>query len=170
MRTADMPAVKSVAVPDGLSDGEFGVPADYRAWPKFLVGVEKDQAKQIRDIYISPRGHGVDPGQVFPNGTVSVMEIWKAKTGADGALQRDASGRLIKDDLSLIFVMAKSMGAGDKVAPQLRTGDWVYSGFQADGKTVGGPPAATCRSCHLQQASTDWLFRVDEFRAAHRNR
>ena len=137
-------------------------------WPTFLSGIQKDEGKQIRDIYINDTGHAAGRGQSFPNGTVSVMELWKAKTAADGSLQRGPDGLLVKDELSLIFVMAKSEGAGERVAPELRTGDWVYAGYKADGVTTGGPPVAACRTCHLQAVATDWVFRVDEYRDKHR--
>ena len=132
-----------------LTDGSIQVPANYRSWPEYVTGIDKQETGQIRDIYI--------------NGSFSVMEIWKAKKTADGMLMTTDDGKLVKDELSLVFLMAKSPGAGSLVAPALRTGDWIYAGYAADGKTPAGPPAAACRSCHLQVADTDWVFRYDEY-------
>ena len=143
--TSDSMAQKSaMSVPPGLTDGQ----------PK---------GKQIRDIYINPTGNSVVAGEAFPDGTVSIMELWSARETANGSLMRDADGRLVKDDLSLIFVMTKSPGAGEKVPEALRNGDWVYAGYKADGVTPGGPAMEKCRTCHLKAAGTDWVFRVDEY-------
>lgn len=163
-RTASDKGAKSMTlVSSKMADGEIAVPAGYRQWPKYLIGIDKAAAKQIRDIYISPKGHQTSKGESFPDGTVSVMEIWTAKTAADGVLMRSADGKLVKDGLSKVFVMAKSPGAGELVNATLRTGDWVYAGYEADGVTPGGPPTAACRSCHLKQPDTDWVFRYDEY-------
>ncbi len=151
------------AVAPGLRDGELAIPADYREWPVFLAGVEKREAGQIRDIYINPVGHQAPDGGPFPTGTMSVMEIWKPRLDSAGKPVLDADGKMIKDSLSLVFAMGKSAGAGALVAPGLRNGDWVYAGYQADGKTPGGPAASACRGCHLPQAGNDFVFRADEY-------
>lgn len=152
----------AVAAP-GLKDGELAVPANYRSWPVFLADIDKVDAKQIRDIYISPAGHKTKEGDEFPNGTQSVMEIWNPKLKADGSPQMTGDGKLIKDSLSLVFVMGKSKGAGAMVDSALRTGDWVYSGYKADGVTRGGPDTSACRGCHVTQPDKDWIFRYDEY-------
>ncbi|MGE0311164.1 MAG: cytochrome P460 family protein [Lautropia sp.] len=157
-----------VAVAPRMRDGELKVPADYRRWPVFLVGIDKPDSGQIRDIYIDALAHRTAEGDPFPIGTVSVMEIWTAQRTGDGALRRTPDGRLVKDALASIFVMGKSAGAGELVSPALRNGDWVYASYGSDGTTPGGPPAAACRSCHLAQASKDWVFRYDEYFASRR--
>ena len=146
-----------------LTDGSIQVPADYRSWPEYVTGIDKQETGQIRDIYINPTGYQAKAGEDFADGSFSVMEIWKAKKAADGMLMTTDDGKLVKDELSLVFLMAKSPGAGSLVDPALRTGDWIYAGYAADGKTPAGPPAAACRSCHLQVADTDWVFRYDEY-------
>lgn len=152
----------AVAAP-GLRDGELAVPPGYRNWPVFLAGIDKPDTKQIRDIYINPRGHGAPSGGPFPDGTMSVMEIWAPKLDAAGNLVKGGDGKLVKDALSMVFVMGKSSGAGALVAPELRNGDWVYAGYAADGKSPGGPAVAACRACHLPQVGNDFVFRADEY-------
>lgn len=147
----------------GLQDGELAVPENYRSWPVFLSAIDKTDGKQIRDIYINPIGHETQAGEEFPHGTISVMELWDAKVDSAGELATDADGKLLKEQLKLIFLMGKSLGAGQLVDPELRNGDWVYAGYQADGVTPGGPDAAACRSCHLAEAEKDWVFRYDEY-------
>ena len=115
-----------------VRDGELAVPADYRSWPKFLVDVQRPDAKQIRDIYINPIGSGIGPGETFPNGTVSVMDLYKARENPDGSLMKTPDGKLVKGDLLKVFVMGKGAGWGDTVAkPELKNGDWVYGAYKA---------------------------------------
>jgi hemoglobin len=147
-----------------LKDGELAVPADYRSWPKFLVDIQRPDAKQIRDIYINPLGHATKSGDAFPNGTVSVMELYKARENPDGTLMKGADGKLVKGDLAKVFVMGKGAGWGGGVTPaELKNGDWIYSAFKADAKTPSGDEIAPCRACHLPLASKDFVHRYDEY-------
>ncbi len=161
-------ASNATALAPGMRDGELKVPAGYRNWPMYVVGIDKPTTGQIRDIYVGPAAHRTAKGDPFPIGTVSVMEIWSARKAPDGALQRSADGKLVKDTLASVFVMGKSEGAGALAPAALRNGDWVYASYGGDGMTPGGPPAAACRTCHLGQASTDWVFRYDEYFASRK--
>ncbi|ASJ70203.1 cytochrome P460 family protein [Granulosicoccus antarcticus] len=155
----------SVAAP-GLKDGELAVPSNYREWPVFLADIDKVDAKQIRDIYISPIGSKTKEGEAFPVGTIAVMEIWNPQMSAAGNLEMDSNGKLIKADLKSVFLMGKSVGAGAMVPESLRNGDWVYASYQADGVTSNGPDATACRACHVPQADKDWVHRYDEYFAS----
>lgn len=141
-------------------DGELALPADYRSWPRFLPSIDKEATKQVRDIYMNPVAKGASPDKGFPNGTQMVMEIYSARTQADGTPLKDAGGRLVKGELSSIFVMGKDAGWGQDVDPALRNGNWVYAAYKAD-RSAGGPPASACRSCHLPLASKDFVFHYD---------
>lgn len=143
-------------------DGQIPVPSTYRSWVKFVPTVDKDPAGQVREIYINPVGLNTTRGMPFPAGTVSVMEIHAAKKTA-GALQRDAHGRLVKDGLAKIFVMAKGDGWGAaQPAGVVPNGDWVYGAWAADGTTPVKVDFNTCRGCHAPLAATDFIARYDE--------
>ncbi len=156
---------KSMAGP-GLKDGDLAVPANYRDWPVFLADIDKVDAKQIRDIYISRAGSLTKAGEAFPDGTISVMEIWNPEMTSSGDLKMNADGKLVKADLKAIYLMAKSTGAGEMVPENLRNGDWVYSAYQADGVTSNGSDATACRACHTPLADKDWVHRYDEYFAS----
>ena len=79
---AEMPSAPQVQTK--YSDGELPVPPEYKSWPKFLSEVQRTDTKQVREIYINPIGHSTKMGEAFPNGTISVMEIYKAREAADG--------------------------------------------------------------------------------------
>ncbi len=148
-----------------LNDGEVALPADYRSWPKFLTSIQRPDAKQVRDIYVNPTGTASKAGQPFPNGTVFVMENFAVPADAAGNPRTGADGKLVKGDLVRVFVMAKGPGYGADLPKELRTGDWVFASYDAKGaKTADN--LAGCRGCHIPLASSDFVFRVDEYHAA----
>lgn len=138
-----------------LKDNEQAVPADYKNWPKFLLDVQRADAKQVRDIYINPMGAAAQKGQPFANGTTMVMENYAAKAAADG--------KLVKGELLRVFVMGKGEGWGDTAPQGLKNGDWVYAAYMADGKTPAPEPAVACRACHLPLTKVDFIHRYDEY-------
>jgi hemoglobin len=145
-----------------LKDGEQAIPADYKSWPRFLSGVQRPDAKQVRDIYVNPVGAGARPSEPFPNGTVFVMENYAAGAKADGSLETGADGKLVKAGLLRVFVMGKDEGWGESAPEGLKNGDWIYSAYLANGDKA--PEAiATCRACHLPLAAKDFVHRYDEY-------
>ncbi len=147
-----------------LHDGDLSVPAGYRSWTPFLRDVQRPDSKQVRDIYVNEAGVGARKGDAFPNGTIFVMELYNARSAADGSLATGADGRLVKGDLAKIFVMGKGAGWGALVTPaELRNGDWIYAAYLPDGKTHAPDAPAACRGCHLPQASKDFVHRYDEY-------
>lgn len=144
-------------------DGDIAVPMTYRSWTRFVPTVDKVDAGQVREIYINPVGLTVRKGEAFPTGTVSVMEIYGARKDSAGKVIKNAEGRLIKGELSRIFVMAKGEGWGASLpAGTLGNGDWLYGAWLADGETAATSDFAACRSCHLPMAATDFMARYDE--------
>ncbi|MBL8520665.1 MAG: cytochrome P460 family protein [Betaproteobacteria bacterium] len=161
------PAPAPVAI---VKDGELAIPADYKSWKATLLYIQRPDAKQIREIYVNDIGAGTKPGDMFANGSVSVMEIYAAKAAADGTLEKGADGRLVKGNLAKVFVMGKNAGWGKDPAEQPANGDWVYSAFMPDGKTKAPDPIAACRTCHATNPaigpSKDYFARYDEFLAS----
>ncbi len=152
-----MPAAVTATGPDGT----LPLPANYKSWPKFLVDIPKGEAKQVRDIYINPTGARTSAGQSFPNGTVMVMEIYKAKTDGD-KLATGMDGRLVKGDLAKVFVMGKEQGWGEKLPDNLKNGDWIYAAYDATSKPLM-EDFTKCRACHTPLAQKDFVHRYDEY-------
>jgi hypothetical protein len=142
-------------------DGELALPADYKSWPVFLKEVQKPDA--VRDLYVNPLGARTAKGQMFPNGTQFVMEIYSAKKGADGTFEKDAAGKLVKDKLAKIFVMGKGEGWGQDVPDTFKTGAWVYSAYAPDGQPLKAN-FNECRACHVPLGQQkDFVHRYDEY-------
>ncbi len=147
-----------------FKDGELSVPANYKSWPKFLTDIQRADTKQVRNIYINAIGSKTKMGDDFPNGTISVMEIYKAREAADGTPLKGPDGKFVKGDLVKIAIMGKGAGWGESATPQeLKNGDWVYSMYMADAKTKAPDDTATCRACHLPLKDKDYIFRYDEY-------
>ena len=142
-------------------DGSLALPPEYKSWPKFLTDIPKAEPKQVRDIYINPTGARTPAGQNFPNGTVMVMEIYKAKMDGD-KIATGMDGKPVKGDLAKVFVMGKDRGWGDKLPENLRNGDWIYAAYDATSKPIM-EDFTKCRACHMPLAQKDFVHRYDEY-------
>ena len=146
-----------------MKDGEAVIPADYKSWPKMLSAVQRPDAKQVREMYIDPKGNQTKAGDAFPYGTVMVMENYAANVKADGSLETTSDGKLVKGNLVRIFVMEKAKGAGQDVPEALRNGEWVYAAYTSDGRKTDDS-YAPCRACHLPLGEKkDYVQRYDEY-------
>ena len=144
-----------------LKDGELGVPVSYRGWPKFLSAVQRPDAKQVREIYMSPTATNATVGAGFPNGTVFVMENYAAAANPDGTLKQGADGKLMKGDMLRVFVMGKNEGWGQSAPDGLKNGDWIYAAYLPNGQK-SADSTLTCRACHLPLSNKDFVHRYDE--------
>ena len=109
---------------------------------------------QIREIYINNIGMKADKGEVFPYGTVTVMELYSSKKIGD---------KLTKDKLSKVFVMSKGRGWGqDLPAGSLPNGEWVYGAYKADGVTPATNDFSSCHGCHTPLKLDDFIARYSE--------
>lgn len=158
--TPDTPALTAAAV--APKDGGLAMPADYTRWPAFKLDVQKKEARQIRDIYVNAIGTQARAGGAFPDGTQFVMEIHSVKLNPDGTPLLDANGKMTKDKLSKVFLMAKGPGWGDSAPAALKNGDWIYTAFEGNG-TRAGADQSSCRACHLPLADKDFVFHYDAY-------
>jgi hypothetical protein len=149
-------------------DGELALPADYKSWPKFLSEVQRPDAKQVRELYVNPTGARAKQGDAFANGTVMVMELYKAKAEGE-ALAKGPDGKLVKGDLAKVFVMGKDAGWGQDVPDNLKNGTWVFAAYGPDGKALA-EDFTKCRACHAPLAQKHFVHRYDEYLAARSKR
>ena len=144
----------------GPKDGELEFPANYEKFPRFLSGVQKP--KHVRDLFINPTGNTAQAGDVLPNGSILVMEIYNAKLDADGNPVKRPDGENAKDNLAKVYVMQKGKGWGKNAPADLKTGDWIYSAFSPEGKPIKAN-YAKCRACHMPLKDKDFVQRYNEF-------
>ena len=161
MAAETKPAMSPSMAASSGPDGTLALPADYKSWPKFLVDIPKGEAKQVRDIYINRTGARTSAGQPFPNGTVMVMELYKATMDGD-KLATGMDGKPVKGDLAKVFVMGKEQGWGDKLPDNLKNGDWAYAAYDAASKPLM-EDFTKCRACHMPLVQKDFVHRYDEY-------
>lgn len=158
---AGAPGQAQVAQPAKPRDGELALPGNYMVWPKFLSEVQRPDAKQVRELFINHVGVKTSAGQPFPNGTLMIMELYKAKMEGE-TLAKGPDGKLVKGELAKIFVMGKGEGWGQDVPENLKNGNWIFSAFGPDGKPLA-EDFAKCRTCHAPLAQKDFVHRYDEY-------
>lgn len=151
----------TATAPDKLKDGELALPGNYMVWPKFLSEVQRHDAKQVRELFINYIGAKAVSDQIFPNGTVLVMELYKATMSGEVPVT-GADGKLVKGDLAKVFVMGKGQGWGQDVPDNLKNGNWAFSAFDPDGKALV-EDFTKCRACHAPLAAKDFVHRYDEY-------
>jgi hemoglobin len=160
--------VWAAEMPGVPQDGQLSYPVDYRNWPKFLSEVQRPDVKQVRELYVNPVGARAHHGDPFPDSTVMVMELYKAKIEGESPV-KGTDGKLVKDKLAKVFVMEKNKGWGGGEADPLKNGTWVFSAFGPDGTPLA-EDFNTCRACHAPLAQKDFVHRYDEYfedRKAH---
>lgn len=159
------------APPAALVDGQLAQPADYKTWPKFISNIQRPEIKQVREIYMNKVATTAVRGQPFPQGSQFVMENYAAVTNPDGSLQKGPDGNLVKGPLVAVFVMGKNPGWGQNVAPELRTGNWIFAGYKPTGDKVDADPVS-CRGCHIAATpdgtkgagpARDFVIRYDQY-------
>jgi Cytochrome P460 len=94
------------------------------------------------------------------------MEVYKAQVDGKGDLLRDADGRLIKGELTRIFVMEKRTGWGAEYDDELRNGGWEYAHFTPDGQPSPQVDTNLCFQCHKPMSSQDFVFTLPQLSAA----
>ena len=164
-----VPMSANLSASEPPKDGELPFPAEYKTWPRFLTHIDKADTKQVRDIYLSSTGAKAKPGEMFPDETTMVMEIYKAKESASGELDKSADGKLVKDKLATVLVMSKKQGWGQDAPENLKNGSWVFSAFGPDGKALA-EDFTKCRACHAPLAQKDFVHRYDEYFEARMKR
>ena len=158
---AEMGSAQTASAPATLKDGEPALSVGYQKGPKFLSEVQRPDVKQVRELFINTVGVKTKAGQPFPNGTVMVMELYKAKLDGETPIT-GPDGKLVKGDLAKVFVMAKGEGWGQDVPEHLRTGNWVFAAYGPDGLALA-EDFSKCRGCHAPLAMKDFVPRYDEY-------
>ncbi len=136
-----------------------GFPDGYQNNFKFLYVSDRVDNRQIRYVCGNDTAASVKPGQPFPYGSIIAFESWTAKADSGGNVIKDSNGHLIREALTVVFVMRKEQGFGEAYQ-NLRNGEWEYVAYRPD-KSVQTPPQLTtsCTACHLGAGQErDWVF------------
>ncbi len=107
----------------------------------------------------------VKNGRRIPSGTAITLVECKAKLDDQGDPSRDASGSLIKGELSRYVVMEKRTGWGAEYPPEKRNGEWEFQSFNADMSVNHNENLNRCFSCHKPKEQQDFVFTFDQMKS-----
>ncbi|MCC6468368.1 MAG: cytochrome P460 family protein [Alphaproteobacteria bacterium] len=126
------------------------LPADYNPATYLLYAIHnRPDNGQVRYIYAnSVAAEAAKTDQGLPNGSVLVMEVYKAKLDAAGAPALGADGLFEKGELVQYSVMEKQAGWGADFPENLRNGDWNYTVYSPDRINRADTKEETCLACH----------------------
>ena len=132
--------------------------------------LDKPDNKQVREYFTSSAAaDAAKKGVPLPDGTVITAVQYAAQLDAQGNLDKDANGRLIKTNNIVGYaVMEKRGGWGATYPENVRNGDWEYQAFRADKTANPNANLSACFNCHKPQADQDFVFTHDSLKVAAR--
>jgi uncharacterized cupredoxin-like copper-binding protein len=141
-----------------------GFPEGYQTNFTLFYVFDIPENKRVIVAYANDNASSIKLGQPFPYGSILALETYSAKQDAQGNVQKDANGHLIRDQqLQGIIVMRKEKGFGVDYQ-NLRNDEWEYVAYRPN-KTYLVPPQNTsvCAGCHLAAIYNDFVFRRNLF-------
>ena len=141
------------------------LPADYSPDKWALYGVHsRPDNGQVRYLYANkPAFDGAKKDGGLPNGSILVMEVYKAKLDAAGAPAVGADGQFQKGAFVQYSVMQKEAGWGKDIPDALRNGDWNYTVYGPDKVNKVNTKEDGCLACHKNiGTSGDFVLSWDE--------
>ena len=159
-------ALAVVAVAARAGADKIAFPANYDRGVMYWA-LDRADNKQHREYYAPAAAiEAAKKGQPLPHGTVLTMLQYSTKLGADGNPEKDANGKFIKDKLVAYAVMQKGAGWGAEYPDDMRNGEWEYQVFAPDKNVNDKANLKACFGCHKPKASADYLFTLDQLKAA----
>ena len=134
-------------------------PENYRSTFTNYLNLDRTQNDdQIIHLYASQLAlDGVRKSGDFPDGSILIGEIYKAKKDENGEVIESALGQRLRGDLALVAVMEKQKGWGEAFSDDLRNGDWDFAAFKPDG-SVAKKDLDACRACHAPLEDMKHVF------------
>ena len=129
--------------------------------------VDRADNKQFREYYANAAAMNAKKGEALPAGSVLTGVLFKAKLDANGAPEKGADGRFVKDELIGYILMEKQTGWGASVPAELRNGEWEYQNFTAAKAVNEKANLKGCFECHRDKVGSakDFVFTRDSIGA-----
>ncbi len=157
-------ATAALAATVGPDVDRVGFPEGYQENFRIFYEFDRVQNGSARVIYANEAAASVGRDQVYPYGSVLLMEVYRTKKDEAGNVLLAPNGRFERDELFGLFVMRKEPGFGTKYGDQ-RNGEWEYVAYRPDGSVLV-PPERTqnCAACHVEAGQAkDWTFGIHRF-------
>ena len=141
----------------GGKPSQVPFPADYKQnWTLYSVQNRLNN-KQTAHLYANQiAADSIRDGGVAADGSIIVMEIYKAMFDAAGKPVAGADGRLEEAGLAAIAVMEKRADWGAAYPAAERAGEWGFAFYGPQGKPKDND--LDCVACHRPLAPIDYLF------------
>ena len=158
-------AVVLLAAPALAEDPRIAFPKDYRTSFVNYLNLDRTQNDdQIIHLYANQIAlDGIEATGDFPDGSILIGEVYKAKKDADGEVIESALGQRIRGPLALVAVMEKQTGWGEKFSEEHRNGDWDFAAFKPDG-AVADKDLNECRACHAPLVEMKHVFSIEHLK------
>ncbi len=161
-------AVSTLAVSSAFAAPEdIKFPKEYEKEFLNYLNMDRANGKQIGRMFANDKAvSGVWKNGSFPEGSVLVMEVSKAKKGKDGKPLKSNLDRLIRDGKAAVVVMKKIKGASKGLPEELQNDDWEFAAFSPSGKFLK-KDFNKCRACHAPLGDAKHVFSYDHLKQAN---
>lgn len=142
------------------------LPANLSDFTHYMTFNHKGR-KQLRKVYANRTAiEAAKADKPLPDGSIIVVESFKARLGADGKPLVGGDGLYVAEGRAGYTAMERQAGWGDDFPELIRNGNWHYGVFGADGSPRPNVSQASCLACHKPHAKDSFLFSMKELRAA----
>jgi len=141
-------------------DMRIKLPEDYRSKYTNYLNLDRTQEEdQVIHLYANDIAmEGMGENGEFPNGSILVGEVYKAKKDEDGEVIESLLGHRIPEKFALIAIMEKREGWGSDFKEEHKNGDWDFAAFNPDGTIASSKDLNECRTCHAPLTDADHVF------------
>ena len=116
---------------------------------------------QVAVMYANKAALSSANSSKLDEGSIIVMEVYKAMIGEDGKPVVGAGGVYEKGKFAAVAVMEKRSNWDAAFNANDRTGDWGYAIYKTDGSVKKNK--LDCAGCHSPISETDFLFSHSSF-------
>ncbi len=142
------------------------LPANLTGFTHYFTFNHK-RRKQLRKVYANKVAlDAARAGKELPDGSVIVVEAFKAKMGPDKKPVVGADGFFISTGRAGFTAMERRAGWGNDFPGLIRNGNWHYGVFKPDRSARPNVNQATCLACHLPHANNSYLFTMKALKEA----
>lgn len=111
---------------------------------------------QIVDLYANKVAQETAGPTESADGSILIMEIYKAKMDADGNAITREDGLYEKGKVAAVAVMEKRSDWGDAIPAEDRAGDWGFALYTPDGQPKEND--LDCKTCHRPFEQTNYMY------------